>query len=158
MKVLYRLHWYWRFHLRITSSALLPWSYRQFSPRVFQEPLRFLLYWVFPAPLVAILQSLHDCVSFCFSISIIFILTRENWRYLHNPSERELVYFVYPVNTAKELCILVLYWPCTLPTRSSAFSNRFGDELFSLVQECSDIFLCSLFGLHLAIAWVGSVS
>jgi hypothetical protein len=42
-----------------------------------------------------------------FFISIISIFARHNWRHLHNSSERELVCLVYPVDTAKELHLIV---------------------------------------------------
>jgi hypothetical protein len=48
--------------------------------------------------------------GFCilvFSISIIFLFARDNWRHRHNPSDRELVFLVYPVDTAKEFRLLV---------------------------------------------------
>jgi hypothetical protein len=54
-----------------------------------------------------ILQSLQDFASFCFSISIIFLFARDNWRHRHNPSERELVFLMYPIDTAKEFHLLV---------------------------------------------------
>jgi hypothetical protein len=46
------------------------------------------------------------CILF-FSISIIFLFARDNWRHRHNPSERDLVFLVYPVHTAKEFHLLV---------------------------------------------------
>jgi hypothetical protein len=46
------------------------------------------------------------CILF-FSISIIFLFARDNWRHRHNTSGRELVYLVYPVDTAKEFHLLV---------------------------------------------------
>jgi hypothetical protein len=43
----------------------------------------------------------------CLSFSIIFLFARDNWRHCHNPSKRELVVLVYPIDTAKEFHLLV---------------------------------------------------
>jgi hypothetical protein len=77
------------------------------------------------------------------SISIIFIFARDNWRHRHNPSERELVFLVYLVDTPKEFHLLIYTYFTLLLTRSSVIINRLAVETFSLVLACSEIILCS---------------
>jgi hypothetical protein len=154
---LYRLLPYWWSELRITSCALRPRVDHQASPCDFQVRLGFLWYWLLPAHPIVILHSLQFFASVCFLFGLYSYLagrTGDISIILMNVSWLSRISYWY----SKRIWTCSSYLHYTPPTKLFANLNRVVVETSYLVSVCSDIYLYSLSGYLLPVAWVSCVN